>query len=77
MGKVAFEEDLVDLARDRQLGLELLDPSLGGGELERLLGARALDLAAVDLLLLQPAIDRGVAHAEDLGELGHFRARSS
>ena len=72
--EVSFEEDLVDLARDSQLGLQLLDPTLGGGQLERLVGAQPLNLTAVDLLLLEPGVDGGVAHAEGLGELGYFRA---
>jgi hypothetical protein len=52
LGEGAFEEDLVDLARNGQLGFQLLDPALGSGQLERLVGTQALDLTAVDLLLL-------------------------
>jgi hypothetical protein len=74
LGKVSFEEDLVDLARDGQLGFQLLDSALGGGQLECLVGAQTLDLTAVDLLLLQRVVDGGVAHVEGLGELGDFGA---
>ena len=46
----------------------------GRGELDRLIGAQAVDLAAIDLLLLEPAIDRRFAHSERRREL--FDARS-
>ncbi len=52
LGEVSLEEDLVDLSRDRQLGFQLLDPALGGGEVEGLVSAQALDFTAVDSLLL-------------------------
>ena len=53
-GQALLKEDLVDLARNGKLSLELADAALGRGELERHVGARARDLALVDLLLLMP-----------------------
>ena len=44
----SLEEHLVDLPRDGQLGLELLDPALRRGQLELLLGRLASLLTAVD-----------------------------
>src|SRR5680860_255065 len=61
-GQILIEEDLIDLPRDGQLGLELTDPALGRGKLHRLIGAQAIDLAAIDLLLLTPVVDRRLAH---------------
>jgi hypothetical protein len=76
-GEVSLEEDLVDLARDCQLGFQLLDPALSGGEIEGFVGTQPGDLTAVDLVLLEPVVDGGIAHAEGGGELGDFGARSS
>src|SRR2546430_4100008 len=73
-GQVLLEEDLVDLARDGQFGLELADTSLRGRELHLPLGAEPRLLAAVDPLLPQPVVDRRLAHAERLGELRDPRA---
>ncbi len=44
------------------------------GEIEGLLGAQPSDLTTVDLVLLEPVVDGGVAHAECDGELGDFGA---
>jgi hypothetical protein len=52
------------------------DAALGGGQIERHVGARARDLAPVDLLLGQPVVDRGLAHVEGRDQLGHLRARA-
>jgi hypothetical protein len=53
LGDVLVEEDLVDLAADCEIGFELPDARLGGGELKGLFGALAFDFASVDLLLGQ------------------------
>jgi hypothetical protein len=68
-GEILIEEDLVDLPGDRQPGLQMTDPAFRGGQLHRLIGAQAIDLATVDLLLLEPEIDRRFAHPERRGEL--------
>jgi hypothetical protein len=44
------------------------------GKIQSLLGAQPGDLTAVDLVLLEPVVDGGVAHAEGGGELGDFGA---
>jgi hypothetical protein len=49
-----LEKCLVDLARDRELGLQLADPSLRGGQLNRLIGAQPSKLSAIDAVLLEP-----------------------
>lgn len=69
MGRDLIEKDLVDLARHRKLGLELADPGFRGGQLHRLIGALSIDLTAVDLLLLEPEIDRRLAHPKRRREL--------
>lgn len=76
MGQVLLEEHLVDLPGDREFGLELADPPLRGCELHLPLSAQPRRLTAVDALLLQPAIDHGLAHPERLGQLRDPRAHS-
>src|SRR6188472_4469908 len=48
---------------------QLSDPSLGHGQLNGLVGAEPVDLAAIDALLLEPHVDRGFADPERLREL--------
>jgi hypothetical protein len=57
-----IQKDLVDLPGDRELGLQLASSVPGRSELDRLTGASAIDLAAIDLLLLEPVLDRRIAH---------------
>jgi hypothetical protein len=64
-----IEEDLVDLPGDSQLGLELPDAPFRGRQLDRLVGAEAVELPAVDALLFAPAIDRRIADRERRSEL--------
>jgi hypothetical protein len=42
---------------------------LAGGQLDRLVGAEAIELASVDLVLLEPGIDRRFADREGRGQL--------
>jgi hypothetical protein len=48
LGEILIEEDLIDLARYRKLGLNLADPSLRRGQLEPLISAEPLDVATID-----------------------------
>jgi hypothetical protein len=50
-----------------ELGLQLFDPPLCSGLVDRLVGPHAGDL--VDPLLAQPVVDRRVGHTECPGEL--------
>src|SRR4051794_5095179 len=72
-----IEEDLVDLPRNGQLGLELSDPPLGRCQLDRLIGAQAVELAAIDAVLLEPCVDRRFADRERHCELSHLGAGAS
>ena len=72
-----IEEDRIDLSRDRQLRLELPDPPSCRSELDCLVGAQPFELAAIDLVLLEPAIDRRFADRERHRELSHTRASAS
>lgn len=67
------EEHLVDLARDRQLGLQLPDPPLRHSKLELLIGAQARDLATIDPVLLEPVTDRRVTELKRRRQLRHAR----
>ena len=62
------------LSGDGQLGLELVDAFLGGCEIDLLVGAQAIDLAVVDLVLFDSVEAGRLADAESLGELLGTRA---
>jgi predicted lipoprotein len=75
--KTLLEEDLVDLARDRKLGLQLPDAPPGGRQIQRHIRTPARDLAAVNALLAQPVLDRRLAHPERRRQLRHLRPHTS
>lgn len=76
-GEVLIEKDLVDLPGDREPGLELADPALARISSICLVGAHALKLTTVDLLLVGPVVDGGFAGSERRSELLEARSRSS
>ncbi len=61
----------------RETRLELFDAFPRGGKLECLIGAQPFDLAATDLLLLEPVVDRRIAHPERRDELLDARPGAS
>jgi hypothetical protein len=53
-----------------QLGLQLSNPALGRGQLGLLAAGQARFQAAVDAVLAAPGVDRLIADAQRLGDLG-------
>lgn len=68
MGLVPVQE-LRRLPDDGELGLEFADPTPGGTEFDGLAGADAGALAAVDLVVTNPAVQAPGADAQLVGGL--------
>jgi hypothetical protein len=65
-----LSDQLHGAAHRPQLGLQLRDPAFGRGQLALLSTGQARFQAAVDAVLAAPGVDRLIADAQRLGDLG-------
>src|SRR6202022_4513408 len=76
-GQTLLEKHLVDLARNRELSLKLANPAFRRGKLQLLISVQTGQLPAIDALLLDPAIDRGLGHPKRCAQLRNASATPS
>jgi hypothetical protein len=76
-GEILIKENLVDLSRDSQLRLKLSDAALRRRELQRLISRLADSLTTINLLLIDPDLDRRLRHPKRRRQLRDTRPRTS